>query len=92
MSTRDTDKALRKITFGKGGRYEQRKGTSTVPSVNGLDRARQKERGKTRAPRGKRQSGSPKTGNPFERKSCGAKRTEETEEPRRRTLGSNPPV
>ena len=83
---------MRKVDLGEGRRDEQRKRTSPVPSVHGLDRARTKERGKTRAPRGKRQSGSPKTGNPFEGKSCSAKRTEETEEPRRRTLGSKPPV
>jgi hypothetical protein len=86
------DKALSEVSFGKGGRDEQRKGTSPVPSVHGLNRARTKERGKTRAPGGKRQSGSPKAGNSFKRKPCKAQGAKEAEEPSRRTLGSQPPV
>ena len=60
--------SLGEISFGEGGRAEQRESTSPVPSVHGLNRARAKKRGKAGAPGNKRQGGRSKTGDPFERK------------------------
>jgi len=86
------DQALGEVSFGEGGRDEQRKRTSPVPSVHGLNWARTKKRGKTGAPGSKRQGGSSKTGNSFERKTCKAQGAKEAEEPSRRTFGGQPPI
>jgi len=67
FETRDMDKALRKITVGKGGRDEQRKGTSPVPSVHGLDRTRT-ETGRDQGPEGQETKWQSEDGKPVREK------------------------